>query len=136
MDWNDNTCGIGECHFHTTEDACVANDGHWQIDWLMNGVVTCGQVEGWLALREFDDANRREAAIALGMSDEDANNWFGPQNSFYQRMEALARGGETCCPPMDLASMLGCTAEEAQGFVRSPCHTSHPRSLSSLERSD
>eukprot|EP01052_Picozoa_sp_SAG31_P008968 SAG31_NODE_461_length_15359_cov_8.989253_7_plen_539_part_00 len=133
VDWNNNTCGVGECDFHTTEDACVANDGHWQIDHLMNGVVTCGQVEGWLALEEFRNSNKHEAALALGMSVEDADNWFS-SNSFFMRMEALARGGETCCPPLDLASMLGCNPDEAQAFVRSPCHTSHPRSLSSLER--
>ena len=93
FDYNNNTCGIGNCDTHTTEAACTAGDGHWQADDMSGS--NCGDAQGMLNYYAYLDEN-----MAMMMS------------SIF-----MARIGEDCCAGFTLAGHAVCSYADQETFM-------------------
>ena len=89
FDNSNNTCGIGNCDRHTTEVACTAGDGHWQLATPLSG-GSCSNVQ--FAANYFT-------------VDVAADN--GPVGVVISHM--LVEFGEDCCPGFNLAGYAVCS---------------------------
>ena len=95
FDWGNNTCGIGDCDSHTTQSACEAGEGHWQIDDDF-GEQNCSHIQ---------------ALISYNASVE-------PDSAVMYAAQALGMVGEFCCDGFDAEAFMQCTSDDAPIFVR------------------